>query len=137
MARQHRFVGRSVGGGPLIVCMIAFSDLWYSLSFFPANMAITAILFIWMACKAGELKHLWLSMNRPPTLSGVVSICSNIHNLCLATLFPTILVHSAMATQVYCIDKKWKLFCEGSVKLVYLLPLPEVEVRLEEHPLST
>ena len=87
MARQHRFVGRSVGGGPLNVCMIAFSDLWYSLSFFPANMAITAILFIWMACKAGELKHLWLSMNRPPTLSGVVSICSNIHNLCLATYF--------------------------------------------------
>ena len=95
------------------------------------------MLSIWMACKAGELKHLWLSMNRSPTLSGAVSICSNIHNLCLATLFPTILVHSAMATQVYWIYKEWKRFCEGSVKLVCLLPLPEVEVRLEEHPMST
>ena len=34
MARGHRFMGRSVGGGPL---MIAFSDLRYSLSFFPAK----------------------------------------------------------------------------------------------------
>ena len=79
-------------------------------------MAIMAMLSIWMACKAGEqLKHLCLIMNRTPTLSGAISICSNIHTLCLATLFPTILVHSAMATQVYCNDKEWKLFCEDSV----------------------
>ena len=108
-------MGRSVGGGPSIVCMIAFSDLRYSLSFFPANMAIMAILSKWMACKAGELKYLWLSMNRPPTSYGVISICSYLHNLCLANFFPTILVHSAMATQVYCIDKEWKLLREGSV----------------------
>ena len=83
---------RSVGGGHLFVCMMGFSDLQYSLSFSPANMAIVVMLSICMACKAVEqLKHLWLNINRSPTLSIAVLISSNIHNLCFATLFPPIL----------------------------------------------
>ena len=50
-----------------------------------------SMLSICIDSKAGErLKHLWLSMNRPPTLSDVVSIPSNIHNLRLTTLSLTI-----------------------------------------------
>ena len=42
-----------------------------------------------------------------------------------------------MATREYCNAREWKFCSEDSVKLVYSLPLPEVEVRLEEHPLGT
>ena len=42
-----------------------------------------------------------------------------------------------MATRAYHNAKEWKLSCEDSVRLVDLLPLPEVEVGLEEPPLGT
>ena len=42
-----------------------------------------------------------------------------------------------MATQAYCNAKEWNLSCEDSVRLVDLLPLPEVEVGLEEPPPGT
>ena len=42
-----------------------------------------------------------------------------------------------MATRAYRNAKEWKISCEDSVRLVDLLPLPEVEVGLEEPPLGT
>ena len=42
-----------------------------------------------------------------------------------------------MATRAYCNATEWNLSCEDSVRLVDLLPLPEVEVGLEEPPLGT
>ena len=42
-----------------------------------------------------------------------------------------------MATQAYRNANEWKLSCEDSIRLVDLLPLPEVEVGLEETPLDT
>lgn len=42
-----------------------------------------------------------------------------------------------MATRAYRNAKEWNLSCEDSVRLVDLLPLPEVEVGLEEPPLGT